>query len=295
MMYFSEREQGERPRNQEELNGVVWAGLQTEISARINDGSFGASYPDTCPDGGGPVGTDQLAFWKALHARIPSLEQMPWLHAVQEPPPIHDLMDMIEFCWRSVGKPAKGSYHSYFKHHHLEFDVEQGRAEFEEVINEIFRRNGLAFTLDEDGRIQRLVPTVFREALALATFTTGDTMLDCMLEDARQKFLSSSESVRREALEKLWDAFERMKTLEPGTNKAAQAKLLLDKAAGAGGPKFRESLEVEALALSKIGNTFHIRHSETNQEPLASSHQVDYLFHRLFAFLSLLLRATQRM
>lgn len=52
---------------------------------------------------------------------------------------------------------------------------------------------------------------------------------------------------------------------------------------------------MEASALTKIGNTFHIHHSETSQEPLSSSREVDYLFHRLFAFIALLLRATGRM
>jgi len=35
--------------------------------------------------------------------------------------------------------------------------------------------------------------------------------------------------VRRESLEKLWDAWERLKTVEPGGDKKAQAKALLDK------------------------------------------------------------------
>jgi hypothetical protein len=229
-----------------------------------------------------------------MRARIPSLEERPWLHVIEQPP-IHDMMDMIEFCWRSVGKPVKRGYHPFYKHDHLDFDIEQGRAEFQEAINEILRRNGLAFQLDDDGAVQRLAPSVLREALQRALFATGDASLDAMLEDGRRRFLSPDESVRREALEKLWDAFERLKTLEPGANKAVQANALLDQAARAGGPKFREALELEASALTKIGNNFQIRHSETNQESLTSGYHVDYLFHRLFAFISLLLRATRRM
>src|SRR5262245_41207932 len=104
MTFFSEREQGERPRNNESLTDVVWSGIKTEIAARISDGSFGARYPETCPDGAGPVGTDELAFWNAMRARIPSLEERPWWH-VAEQPSLHEIMDMIEFCWRSIGKP----------------------------------------------------------------------------------------------------------------------------------------------------------------------------------------------
>jgi hypothetical protein len=274
MTYFSERELGECQRNQEQLSGAAWAGIQTEIAARIANGSFGARYAETCPEGGGPIGTDELAFWTAMRARFSSLETRPWLRGVDEAPPIHAVMNMIEFCWRSVGKPIKRGYHSYLRHDHLSFDEEEGQAEFQEAINEIFRLNGLAFNLDDDGQIQRLAPPVLGEALQGTSFATGDSVLDGMLEDAREKFLSPDESVRREALEKLWDAFERVKTLEPGADKSVQAKALLDKAAQGSGPKFRDALDKEAFALRDIGNNFHIRHSETTQEPLSSSLEV---------------------
>lgn len=295
MTYFSERELGERPRNQEELTAIVWAGITSEISARIRDGSFGASYPEVCPDEGiEPIGGDERDFANAMHAQIPSLPRQAY-YGYGDIPPLLDVMDMVEFCWQCIGKPARTHYHSGFKHHHLVFDVEQGRTEFRDTINRIFRRNGLAFDLDEDGKVQRLAPPALRKALQAASFRTGDALLDRTLEEAREKFLSPDESRRREALEKLWDGFERIKTLEPGADKRAQAGLLLDKAATGTGPKFREALEVEAKALTEIGNSFHIRHSETTQEPLSSSLEVDYLFHRLFSFLSLVLRGTHRM
>jgi hypothetical protein len=49
--------------------------------------------------------------------------------------------------WRCVGKPVRGSYHGFFKHHHLSFDADAGRQEFQKTINRIFRRNGLAYEL----------------------------------------------------------------------------------------------------------------------------------------------------
>jgi hypothetical protein len=226
MKYFSEREQGESPRSGEDLTGPTWTGLQSEIAKRINDGSFGATYPEICHDGGATVGADQLAFWNAMHARMPSLEERPWLYAINEPPPVPVVMDIIEFCWQSVGKPLAipGGYHPFFKHHHLKFNIDAGRAEFRDAINDIFRRNGLVFELTAQGAIERLAPPVLQETLTSATFATGDALLDGMLEDARRKYMSPDEPVRREALEKLWDAFERIKTLEPGAGKAVQAK-----------------------------------------------------------------------
>ncbi len=59
--------------------------------------------------------------------------------------------------------------------------------------------------------------------------TTGDDVLDALLEAARHKFLNRSLDVRRESLEKLWDAWERLKTVETGKDKKVSAKALLDK------------------------------------------------------------------
>jgi hypothetical protein len=93
-------------------------------------------------------------------------------------------------------------------------------------------------------------------------------------------------------LEKLWDAWERLKTVEPGKNKQAQVKALLDRAATES--NCRDRLEKEARELTEIGNKFMIRHTETDKVPVNESTQVDYLFHRMFAIIRLLLVASGR-
>jgi hypothetical protein len=52
MSYFSDREQGERARDQDEIDEAVWGGIQTLIGTRIDDGSLGAAFPVMCTDGG---------------------------------------------------------------------------------------------------------------------------------------------------------------------------------------------------------------------------------------------------
>lgn len=294
MKYFSEREEGEQPRQNEEIVEGPWGGVQALVRARIEDGSFGASYPETCIDGAGPVGTDYSALWQAMRAEIPTLPERPWYGLSEEPPRTLDILDMIEFCWRCIGKPVHCGYHDFFKHYHLRFEVEEGRDEFCEAINRIFRRNGLAYELTADGRIERLAPPVLREELASVQFRTGDSELDRMLETARRKFLDPDEATRREALEALWDAWERLKTLGSGPDKKAQVTALLDAAAGLSSPTFREALEREARELTWIGNNLQIRHSETSQERLEETAHVDYLFHRLLALIQTILRMNGR-
>ncbi|OYT68309.1 MAG: hypothetical protein CFK52_15325, partial [Chloracidobacterium sp. CP2_5A] len=97
-------------------------------------------------------------------------------------------------------------------------------------------------------------------------FRTGDAETDRLLEAARKLILAPDVDRRRDALEKLWDAFERLKALEPGPDKRAQAEALLDRAAGPAAPRLRALVGEEAKALTDIGNSFRIRHSETSQE-----------------------------
>jgi hypothetical protein len=132
----------------------------------------------------------------------------------------------------------------------------------------------------------------FHEALGTATFKKGDGPLDEMLEDARGKFLNRDIEVRRESLERLWDAWERLKTLEQGKDKKAKVKSLLDRVSIE--PTLRHVVEDEANALTGIGNNFMIRHTEVGKVAVATSRDVDYFFQRLFSLIHLLLRATGR-
>jgi len=132
-----------------------------------------------------------------------------------------------------------------------------------------------------------LASEVLREALQVVVFRTGDAELDSLLQTARTKFLSPDAKIRREALEKLWDAWERLKTVEPGVDKKQSTKALLDKVSDE--TNFREFLEREARELTATGNTFQIRHSETTQTSLQKNEHVDYLFHRLFAMIRMLI------
>ena len=204
------------------------------------------------------------------------------------------MMDIIEFCWKSIGKPHEHYYHPFFAHHHLTFDQAVGQSEFRNEVNVVFRRNGVAFDLTEVGRIERLIPGPVGSALRGAVFQTGDAQLDQLLETARRKILLTDENEHRDALEKLWDAWERLKTVEVGDKKIGAAKML-DKAAGSLQPTLRTMLDNEAKALTDAGNKLSIRHSETTQERLETSEQVNYLFQRMFSLIELILRATGRM
>lgn len=294
--YFSEREGEEKPRTSEVIEVQAWLGISAEIASRVNDGSFGESYPASCPDGAVTYGTDEDRFSYAIWAEVNGLQEegYPWqAHPYNDPPPTLTILDLVEFCWRAVSNPEQEDYHGWHRHHHLSFGPEaqaEGREKFRRTINRIFRRNSLAFELTEGGHVKRLLPPVLREALDSERLLFGETELDRLLETARAKLHNPSLDVRKEGLDALWGAWERMKTRH-GSDKKAGSKTMLDQSAGPNSPKFRKALEREAKELTALGNSLRIRHTETDQEALARSEQIDYLFHRLFALIQLVHRS----
>lgn len=287
--YFSDRENGPRPCTSEVICARLWGALREQINIEIIRGSFGERFPEHCPDGHIPCGTNRSAFWSVARGEIKELpDDLRSVDLLDTPV----ILDFLEFCAQAVVRPIKRDFHQFFGHHHLSFDRTAGLADFIAEVNRLFERNGIGFELTDEGYARRLASPGLREELRQAVFHTGDDETDRLLEAARHDILSPRDADRRDALEKLWDAFERIKTLETGTNKKEQADRVLDAAAQA--RKFRTFLGEEAKALTNIGNSLRIRHSETSQEPIETLEQVEHLFHRMFGFLRLVLRATGR-
>jgi AbiJ N-terminal domain 4 len=285
---FTERHGEGKARVADMLDDATREGLLTLVSARIDEEWFGLSFNEKCSDGFAYAGTDLTRLGRTMTGY-----GIIWPHDVDRNNPPNDgqIFDLLEFSYEFIAEAKDPHYHSYMSHSHYSYDREAGREKFTQDVNRMFERNGIAFEL-RDGEIVRLAPAVLQEALAGTTFRTGDPLLDEILESARHKILNRSIDVRRESLEKLWDAWERLKTLEPGRDKGESAGRLLDKAAAE--PTFRARLEEEARALTSIGNTFMIRHTETDKIPVADSAHIDYLFHRMFSMIRLLLKSSGR-
>ncbi|MDO8250503.1 MAG: hypothetical protein Q7T78_12420 [Rhodoferax sp.] len=268
------------------------------MQALINSGAFGLRFPERCPDGQATCGCDSDAFAASVTAEMPGLAWPLETTCVEEGGLLSQrlpfaadtllILDFIEFVYAAVAKPILGKYHDFFSHHHLTFDQEAGREEFRATVNRIFARNGVAFEVLSAGRIVRVLPPVLGEDLKRTLFRSGDRTLDNMLEECRTKFSDRNPLVRREALERLWDAWERLKSLADPGDKKKSVKIIFD--AVTSEPSLRARLEAEATELNSIGNSHLIRHSEVNQVPVIDVDHVDYLFHRLFAMIQLMLR-----
>ena len=160
--YFSDQELAPRPRTEEAITQPVWDGIAAAIRTRVWDASFGQSFPRQCEAGSAVMGTDWDNWAAVMAAEIPELK---WVWPQPALPATLTVLDLIQFCHRYVSKatPIPGGCHSAYRHDHFEFHRTAGQAEFLEQINLIFARNGLAYELQEGGRIVRLGPTVPRE------------------------------------------------------------------------------------------------------------------------------------
>jgi hypothetical protein len=297
--YFSDRENGPRARTEQTISPVVWAGLVALVQGLLNSGAFGLRFPERCPDGQAICGCDTASLAAAIAAEMPGLA---WplettreagdggFFAQQAPfaPNTLLILDFIEFVHATAAKPTPGKYHEYFSHHHLSFDQPAGQDDFRASVNRMFARNGVAYEMLSTGRIVRVLPPVLGEDLRRTAFHSGDRTLDNMLEECRTKFSDKNPLVRREALERLWDGWERLKSMADPNDKKRSVKIILDTVARE--PAMRARLDTEAQELTSIGNSHLIRHSEVSQVPVIDADQVDYLFNRLFAMIQLMLR-----
>ncbi len=302
--YFSDRELGPKPAVEEAIDGVVWQAILSIIDTRVNDGSLAYGFPSHCPDGNAIEGTDRHAMWTLLRAEIGELagdEAEGWdtfsymMRSAENLPNTSAILDLIEFVARHVGQPTEGRWHNFFRHHHLELDREQGLRNFVEDINRLFSRNGLAYKLTATGIMERTVPAPMAERFKRKGFRTGDQELDDLLDASIERFLVPTPKARQDALEKLWDAFERLKTIEAPGNKKAGATILIDEAVAADASVLRSAIATEFRALTKIGNDLRIRHSEVGKEPVGDNGEKDYLFMRLFSLIWLMLKGTGRL
>ena len=287
-MSYSERQGVTRPRDQEEIGEPFWGGFVALVRRLIAQGFLAESFPLKCEDGGAlVVDGSERDLMLTLRAELPDVS----LQAGEVPNTL-DALDAVEFFAQRVTKPTKLREHAYLSHSHIMTTSRRsGLTEYRRVVNRLLERCGHTYEVDANGEVQHIGTPVLKESLASAKYNTGDDDLDTMLSVAVDKFKHRDPAVRVEALEKLWDAFERLKTLLPGDKKQSATQLLSQAVAE---PKLRAEIEAEAKALTGIGNNFMIRHSETDKTRIDEPEHVEYLFHRLFALVFMILRATGR-
>lgn len=211
------------------------------------------------------------------------------------------VFDLLEYSARKIALPRQGEWHDFYGHHELRFDSdsrEEAQAIFKEEVNELLSRGRVIYefvSVDDTLQIQRKGTPEVRRLMADLQPNSGDKELDDLIIEARERYLSHKEDERRIGLEKLWDAFERLKTIEPlsggKSNKKASLNQLLAHIAD---KPLRDVVEEDMKALTSVGNQFRIRHHETDKH-VVPVEGYDYLFARMSNVIITLLRASNRL
>lgn len=278
--YYSDRTRGSLPRTNQEVTEAVWGGVVSLVERGVARAAFGNDFPLECEDGEAICGCDVRAFGLALKAEIPDLD---WPFNERVLPPTLAVLDLLEFVYRHASAPRERGYHPFYRHSHFTFDVDKGRDEMWEQINRLLARGGMAYELDDYGKVERLASPAVEVQLARELPPTRDQEFDNLLETATAKYRSPEIAVRREALEKLWDAFERSKTMLESDKKNGVKALIRAATKGTDSAEVK-LVEAEMRELTDIGNSFRIRHHETGVAEL-SDDLVDQLFARMYAVL----------
>ena len=295
MQYYSEEEYGSVARDKNEISKDVWRAIAFEVRSRLDKDWFAWHFPQKCDDG--PIyGTNLDDLADKLRGQIPAIAvPLDEFLDAATPPERGEIFELIQFCFRYFVEVAQRSYEYICAHTHLSFVQKVGQIGFREEIETILRRNSLAFTFTPEGQVKRVVSDELAQLMRTSIAPSGDSTMDRLLAEAREKVLEPDPVARRDALMDIWGAWERLKTLYGSGDKKAKTTFMLDVAAGNSSSKLRQYLESDAQQLTKIGNDLFIRHTETDQEELTDEAHIDYLFHRLYAMVDLVLRATRDM
>ncbi|MEO2223210.1 AbiJ-NTD4 domain-containing protein [Priestia megaterium] len=293
--FFSEREQGKKELKSETISIAVYNGIVGIFEKYTKN--FALEFPIRCSDNDAICGTNIHFLNTSIKSYIPGIQTPVQLKndryfgdddtLVENEK--YDLLDFIEYCHSKIVDVVEdeNNYHGWFQHYHLIFPkTEVAKENFRAEVNRIFQRNGIVFYLDTDGMIKRHLPSDMNNLIQNLIVHSPDEKLNELVNTAIDYIRKPQIESRNIALEKIWDAFERIKTFYVPANKKVSAAQLIQNVSGQT-DGFDNMLEIEFKALTDIGNNYQIRHFETNRIEIQSMKQVDYLFYRMIALIDL--------
>ena len=152
--------------------------------------------------------------------------------------------------------------------------------DFESQINSILRLNELPLKL-ENGKISNVIDIQMNKNLLSSVQEVG---LKELLQEATRYYDKGNLQI---AVEKLWDAFERLKTYYCSTTidkKKSANKIVTDMSNNQ--QPFIDLFEKEFHELTSLGNNFRIRHHETTKTDIQDKRHYEYFYKRCLSLVS---------
>ncbi|AXA34155.1 hypothetical protein [Francisella adeliensis] len=136
----------------------------------------------------------------------------------------------------------------------------------------------------EESSIPNFNDNLLNEIKRNEVVNINDKYCENLLKVAKEKF---DRHQRKDAINDLWDIFERFKTYFDSSNKKKSTKVLISKMSAFTNID-KEYLEKEFLYLTSLGNNYNIRHHEHNKIIL-DDNAYDFLFYKILNFLNLII------
>lgn len=145
--------------------------------------------------------------------------------------------------------------------------------DFESGINAILKLNGIMLQLSGGKIVDTLDVQISQSSLG----DVEEAGLKGLLQEAVKYHDENNMQI---AVEKLWDAFERLKTYySPSMDKKKSVNKIVNEMAD-NREEFRKLFDEEFKKLTEIGNNFRIRHHETDKCDIQDSRHFGYFYQR---------------
>ncbi len=156
------------------------------------------------------------------------------------------------------------------------YEKYNSNSSFAVEISAILKMNSVTYKLSQ-GKIENTLNIPVRQKDISEIPEKG---LKELIEEADRYYCESNVEI---ATEKIWDAFERLKSYySPSLNKSQSANKIIDCMSNSDN-NFIAMYEEEFKALTNIGNKFRIRHHEITKIDITDSRQYDFFYKRCLA------------
>lgn len=170
----------------------------------------------------------------------------------------------------------------------LQFDElsREEKSPFQTAINASFQKESVPFQLTDRGLIEPITSyEVMSTEIISGINRVKEPGIKDLLNEAIEKHMQPTFQAHRDAVEKIWDALERLKTYYTSLDKKASAnQLVIDISNGR--TEYYTIFDAEFKALTDIGNDFRIRHHETSKIDISDIRHYDYFFNRCLSLIA---------
>lgn len=167
------------------------------------------------------------------------------------------------------------------------------KSPFQMAINDSLRKDNLSFRLSDSGLVElQANHEVLTSDIIASIDNITERGIQDLLKESIEKHMQPTVQSHRDAVEKIWDALERLKTYYADLGKKESASKIVNDMAGENA-SFIDLFDTEFKTLTAIGNQYRIRHHETDKVDITDPRYYDYFFNRCLSLIALAIQYLQ--